>query len=187
MVGDVVELAVVVDFLAGRAPVAWAIAGPGPRAFCRTPAGSLDLSAGRNGFGRVPPAPSPGATAPQDPWSNRPDPWEAVGLGRQPQTGQDGNAVGPGRQHQTWGSSDWGHSGWGNWGNEWRQREFSIERRMWADKNEVLDLESQPQGYRLWKSKAKTFLTYRHPETEAVLQWAERQLEPITPEKELNA
>ena len=55
MVGDVVGLAVVVDFLVGRAPVAWAIAGPGPRAFRRTPAGSLDLSAGRNGFGRVPP------------------------------------------------------------------------------------------------------------------------------------
>eukprot|EP00969_Alexandrium_andersonii_P282091 12470384-Alexandrium_andersonii.AAC.1 len=44
----------------------------------------------------------------------------------------------------------------------------------------VLDLEAQTQGYRLWKSKARGYLTGKFPQIGRVLDWAEKQLEPIS-------
>ena len=83
-----------------------------------------------------------------------------------------------------WGS--WAGSGWtgsdyrgGGW-NRWRSTEFSVDRRMWSDKYALLDYEAQPQGYRLWKSKARAFLTGKRPQVGEVLGWAERQVDPIT-------
>eukprot|EP00969_Alexandrium_andersonii_P222089 9809641-Alexandrium_andersonii.AAC.1 len=44
----------------------------------------------------------------------------------------------------------------------------------------VLDLEAQPQGHRLWKSKARGYLLGKFPQVGRVLAWAEKQLEPIS-------
>eukprot|EP00969_Alexandrium_andersonii_P351875 15436424-Alexandrium_andersonii.AAC.1 len=50
---------------------------------------------------------------------------------------------------------------------------------MWADANQALDLEAQPQGYRLWKSKARSYLLGKFPQVGRLFDWAEKQLEPI--------
>eukprot|EP00969_Alexandrium_andersonii_P061116 2693541-Alexandrium_andersonii.AAC.1 len=50
---------------------------------------------------------------------------------------------------------------------------------MWADAYQPLDLEAQPQGYRLWKSKARGYLLGKFPPVGRLLDWAEKQLEPI--------
>ena len=49
---------------------------------------------------------------------------------------------------------------------------------MWSDSYAPLDLEARPDGYRLWKSKARPYLMGRHPQVGRVLDWAERQVEP---------
>eukprot|EP00969_Alexandrium_andersonii_P042294 1855265-Alexandrium_andersonii.AAC.1 len=51
---------------------------------------------------------------------------------------------------------------------------------MWSDTHAVLDLEAQPHGYRLWKSKARGYLPGKFPQIGRVLDWAEKQLEPIS-------
>eukprot|EP00969_Alexandrium_andersonii_P181128 8003589-Alexandrium_andersonii.AAC.1 len=51
---------------------------------------------------------------------------------------------------------------------------------MWSDTYAVLDLEAQPQGCRLWKSKARGSLLGKFPRIGSVLDWAEKQLEPIS-------
>eukprot|EP00969_Alexandrium_andersonii_P238770 10540077-Alexandrium_andersonii.AAC.1 len=51
---------------------------------------------------------------------------------------------------------------------------------MWSDTYAVLDLEAQPQDYRLWKSKARGYLTGKFPQIGRVLDWAKKQLEPIS-------
>eukprot|EP00969_Alexandrium_andersonii_P111777 4936811-Alexandrium_andersonii.AAC.1 len=50
---------------------------------------------------------------------------------------------------------------------------------MWADAYQLLDLEAQPQGYRLWKPKARGYLLDKFPQVGKLLDWAEKQLEPI--------
>eukprot|EP00969_Alexandrium_andersonii_P213105 9410866-Alexandrium_andersonii.AAC.1 len=50
---------------------------------------------------------------------------------------------------------------------------------MRADSYQALDLEAQPQGYRLWKSKAQGYLLGKFPQIGRLLDWAEKQLEPI--------
>eukprot|EP00969_Alexandrium_andersonii_P131885 5832300-Alexandrium_andersonii.AAC.1 len=50
---------------------------------------------------------------------------------------------------------------------------------MWSDSYQRLDFEAQQQGYRLWKHRARTFLLGPFPQVGAVLEQAERQLEPI--------
>eukprot|EP00969_Alexandrium_andersonii_P168112 7432290-Alexandrium_andersonii.AAC.1 len=50
---------------------------------------------------------------------------------------------------------------------------------MWADACQALDLEVQPQGDRLWKSKARGYLPGTFPQAGGLLDWAEKQLEPI--------
>eukprot|EP00969_Alexandrium_andersonii_P061081 2692256-Alexandrium_andersonii.AAC.1 len=50
---------------------------------------------------------------------------------------------------------------------------------MWADSYQALDLEAQPQGYRLWKSKSRGDLLGKFPQVGRLLDWAEKQLEPI--------
>eukprot|EP00969_Alexandrium_andersonii_P246762 10905496-Alexandrium_andersonii.AAC.1 len=50
---------------------------------------------------------------------------------------------------------------------------------MWADAHQSLDLEARPQGYRLWKSKARGYLLGRFPQVGRLLDWAEKQFEPI--------
>eukprot|EP00969_Alexandrium_andersonii_P029946 1306189-Alexandrium_andersonii.AAC.1 len=50
---------------------------------------------------------------------------------------------------------------------------------MWPDSYQRLDFEAQPQGYRLWKRRARTFLIGRFPQVGAALEWAEKQLDPI--------
>eukprot|EP00969_Alexandrium_andersonii_P138621 6130412-Alexandrium_andersonii.AAC.1 len=49
---------------------------------------------------------------------------------------------------------------------------------MWADSYQALDLEAQPQGYRLWKSKAWGYLLGKVRQVGRLLDWAEKQLEP---------
>ena len=51
---------------------------------------------------------------------------------------------------------------------------------MWVDKNAPLDLEANPMGYRLWKSKATAYLTAKHPQVLKALGWAEKQEKVIT-------
>eukprot|EP00969_Alexandrium_andersonii_P317763 14036821-Alexandrium_andersonii.AAC.1 len=58
---------------------------------------------------------------------------------------------------------------------------------MWPDSYAVLDLEAQPQGYRRWKSKARACLTGRFPQIGRVLDWAEKQLEPISETRQSEA
>eukprot|EP00969_Alexandrium_andersonii_P372084 15480965-Alexandrium_andersonii.AAC.1 len=50
---------------------------------------------------------------------------------------------------------------------------------MRANFYQPLDLEAQPQGYRLWKSKARGSLLGKFPQVGQLLDWAEKQLEPI--------
>ena len=50
-----------------------------------------------------------------------------------------------------------------------------------------LDLSAQPTGYRLWKSKARAYLMGRCPQLGKVLDWAERQVDPITAERQPGA
>eukprot|EP00975_Prorocentrum_lima_P060144 12611419-Prorocentrum_lima.AAC.1 len=50
---------------------------------------------------------------------------------------------------------------------------------MWSDSFQRLDFEAQPQGYRLWKHRARTFLLGRFPQVGSILEWAEKQVEPI--------
>eukprot|EP00969_Alexandrium_andersonii_P011520 501543-Alexandrium_andersonii.AAC.1 len=50
---------------------------------------------------------------------------------------------------------------------------------MWFDTYAALGLEAQPQGYRHWKSKARGYLLGRFPQIGRVLDWAEKQHEPI--------
>eukprot|EP00969_Alexandrium_andersonii_P233745 10319985-Alexandrium_andersonii.AAC.1 len=50
---------------------------------------------------------------------------------------------------------------------------------MWADAYQPLDLEAQPQGYRLRKSKARGYLLGQFPQARKLLDWVEKQLEPI--------
>eukprot|EP00969_Alexandrium_andersonii_P008604 375529-Alexandrium_andersonii.AAC.1 len=58
---------------------------------------------------------------------------------------------------------------------------------MWPDTYAVLDLEAQPQGYRLWKSKARGYLLGKFPQIGRVLGWAEKQLGPISELRQRNA
>eukprot|EP00969_Alexandrium_andersonii_P116916 5169518-Alexandrium_andersonii.AAC.1 len=51
---------------------------------------------------------------------------------------------------------------------------------MWSDTYAVPGLEAQPQGYHLWKSKARGYLLGKFPQIGRVLGWAEKQLEPIS-------
>eukprot|EP00969_Alexandrium_andersonii_P285563 12625131-Alexandrium_andersonii.AAC.1 len=50
---------------------------------------------------------------------------------------------------------------------------------MRSDTYAALDLEAQPQGYRLWKPKARGYLMGKFPQVGRILDWAEKQLEPI--------
>eukprot|EP00969_Alexandrium_andersonii_P152737 6754102-Alexandrium_andersonii.AAC.1 len=47
------------------------------------------------------------------------------------------------------------------------------------DTYSALVLEAPPQGYLLWKSKARGFLLGKFPQVVRVLDWAGKQLEPI--------
>eukprot|EP00969_Alexandrium_andersonii_P020754 906675-Alexandrium_andersonii.AAC.1 len=51
---------------------------------------------------------------------------------------------------------------------------------MWSDTCAVLDFEAQPDGYRLWKSKARGYQSGKFPQVGRALDWAEKQLEPIS-------
>ena len=48
-------------------------------------------------------------------------------------------------------------------------------------------MSTNPQGFRLWKSKARAFLTFKSPSAGRVLDWAERHTEPITAAREAEA
>eukprot|EP00969_Alexandrium_andersonii_P014886 650264-Alexandrium_andersonii.AAC.1 len=57
-----------------------------------------------------------------------------------------------------WAGASWGQ-GWANSTlAQGRPQEYSVDLRIWSDAYAVLDLEAQPQGYRLWKSKARGYL-----------------------------
>ena len=60
-----------------------------------------------------------------------------------------------------------------------RTCDFAVDLRRWSDSYAPLDLEVRPNGYRLWKSKAKAYLLGRFPQVGKVLDWAEKQVEPI--------
>eukprot|EP00969_Alexandrium_andersonii_P259112 11456727-Alexandrium_andersonii.AAC.1 len=51
---------------------------------------------------------------------------------------------------------------------------------MWSGTCAVLGLEAQPQGNRLWKSKARGYLPGKFPQIGRALDWAEKQLEPVS-------
>ena len=55
---------------------------------------------------------------------------------------------------------------------------------MWSDKDTVLGLQANPQGYRLWKSKARSYLSFKSPSITKILDWAEKQTEAITEDRE---
>eukprot|EP00969_Alexandrium_andersonii_P026171 1142112-Alexandrium_andersonii.AAC.1 len=69
--------------------------------------------------------------------------------------------------------------GWGGSPTTDRPLEYVVDYRMWSDSYQRLDFEAQPQGYRLWKHQVRTFLLGRFPQVGSVLEWAEKQLEPI--------
>eukprot|EP00969_Alexandrium_andersonii_P147964 6541310-Alexandrium_andersonii.AAC.1 len=50
---------------------------------------------------------------------------------------------------------------------------------MWADAYQALELEAQPQGCRPWTSTARGYLLGKFPQVGRLLDWAEKQLEPI--------
>eukprot|EP00969_Alexandrium_andersonii_P170671 7545421-Alexandrium_andersonii.AAC.1 len=50
---------------------------------------------------------------------------------------------------------------------------------MRADARQPLDLEAQPQAYRLWKPRARGYLLRQSLQVGKLLDWAEKQLEPI--------
>eukprot|EP00969_Alexandrium_andersonii_P105410 4650969-Alexandrium_andersonii.AAC.1 len=50
---------------------------------------------------------------------------------------------------------------------------------MWADAYRPLDLEAQPQGYWLWKSKARGYLPGKFLQAGELLDWAQKKLEPV--------
>eukprot|EP00969_Alexandrium_andersonii_P204848 9052994-Alexandrium_andersonii.AAC.1 len=58
---------------------------------------------------------------------------------------------------------------------------------MWSDSYSALDLEAQPQGYRLWKPKARGYMLGKFPQVGRALDWAEKQLEPISEGKQREA
>eukprot|EP00969_Alexandrium_andersonii_P045054 1978787-Alexandrium_andersonii.AAC.1 len=58
---------------------------------------------------------------------------------------------------------------------------------MWSDTYAALDPEAQPQGYRLWKSKARGYLLWKFPQVGRALDWAEKQLEPISESRQREA
>eukprot|EP00969_Alexandrium_andersonii_P226059 9982898-Alexandrium_andersonii.AAC.1 len=58
---------------------------------------------------------------------------------------------------------------------------------MWVDAYQALDLEAQPQGYRLCKSQARGHLLGKFPQVGRLLDWAEKQLEPIGGGSQLSA
>eukprot|EP00969_Alexandrium_andersonii_P103381 4561796-Alexandrium_andersonii.AAC.1 len=51
----------------------------------------------------------------------------------------------------------------------------------------ALGLEAQPQGYRLWKPKARGYLLEKFPQVGRALDWAEKKLEPISGSKQREA
>eukprot|EP00969_Alexandrium_andersonii_P012106 527792-Alexandrium_andersonii.AAC.1 len=58
---------------------------------------------------------------------------------------------------------------------------------MWSDTYAALDLEAQPQGCRLWKSKARGYFLGKFPQVGRALDWAEKQHEPISESKQREA
>eukprot|EP00969_Alexandrium_andersonii_P115518 5108032-Alexandrium_andersonii.AAC.1 len=54
--------------------------------------------------------------------------------------------------------------------------EYPSDLRMWADSYHPWDLEAQPQGYRLWKSKGRGYLLGKFSQVSKLLDWAEKQL-----------
>eukprot|EP00969_Alexandrium_andersonii_P213239 9416374-Alexandrium_andersonii.AAC.1 len=58
---------------------------------------------------------------------------------------------------------------------------------MWSDTYAALDLEAQPRGCRLWKSKARGYLLGKLPQVGRALDWAEKQLEPTSESKQREA
>eukprot|EP00969_Alexandrium_andersonii_P182673 8071869-Alexandrium_andersonii.AAC.1 len=49
-----------------------------------------------------------------------------------------------------WTGAGWGQGWAGPTHGQGRARECSVDLRVWSDTYAVLDLEAQPQGYRLW-------------------------------------
>ena len=47
-----------------------------------------------------------------------------------------------------------------------------------------LDLQANPGGFKLWKSKARAYLTGQSPAAGKAFDWAARQIEPITLERQ---
>eukprot|EP00969_Alexandrium_andersonii_P083127 3667700-Alexandrium_andersonii.AAC.1 len=56
-----------------------------------------------------------------------------------------------------WAGASWGQGRADYSHPQGRPREDSVVLRVWLDTYAVLDLEAQPQGYRLWKSKARGY------------------------------
>ena len=117
----------------------------------------------------TPPEAGASQPAPPDPWSH---------YRSSPAGGTDSHSD----QGVAWGS-------WGTWGGSWgwgsaRKTEYSVDIRTWSDKNLPLDIEANPNNFLLWKNKAESYLTARHPHVCSVLEWAEKQTEVITAERE---
>ena len=68
-----------------------------------------------------------------------------------------------------------------------RKTEYTVDLKMWSDKNKQLDLGEDPQGFKLWRNKAKAFLTFRHASVSKLLDWAASQAEMITEGREYEA
>eukprot|EP00969_Alexandrium_andersonii_P082105 3619733-Alexandrium_andersonii.AAC.1 len=61
-----------------------------------------------------------------------------------------GGAQQPDPLQDPWAGASWGQ-GWAySTPVQGRPQEYSADLRMWSDAYVVLDLEAQPQGYRLW-------------------------------------
>eukprot|EP00969_Alexandrium_andersonii_P122746 5426084-Alexandrium_andersonii.AAC.1 len=56
----------------------------------------------------------------------------------------------PGPLQDPWAGASWGQ-GWADSSyGQGRPQEYSADLRAWSDTYAALDLEAQPQGYRLW-------------------------------------
>ena len=70
-------------------------------------------------------------------------------------TGHPSNPSGDSPADPGWQTGSGGQwNSWGSGGYYNRYQEFSVDRRMWADKNAPMDLQVNPLGYKLWEQAA---------------------------------
>ena len=77
--------------------------------------------------------------------------------------------------------------GWGKPSYAGRLAECVVGLRMWSDSCAPLDLEVRPEGYKLRKDKGRAYLLSKCPAVGQLLEWVEKQPEPITESRHRDA